>query len=192
MSTDATNILIVDDDASAVQRYAGWLGTRYAVRTATTHGTATAALDGAVDVLILSATIPGYGTDAVLREVRYRALSCPILLVDEAAGRAVSSVGAATRLAGAIDGPSLVAAVDALVEGDGGRGSHRTAQEATGRPVSSKSRSAGEVAVTEGNAAAQTELGPLAGDDAPETATEPAETASTEPAPDRHRESGLT
>lgn len=82
--TNTETILVVDDEPGLTDLYEAWLQVDYAVRSATSGEDALAAIDGAVDAVLLDRQMPGLSGDDVLAEIRDRGYDCPVSLVTAA------------------------------------------------------------------------------------------------------------
>ena len=81
MTASQVNVLIVEDEAALADSYAEWLDEEYAVRTAYSGESAVAALDEAVDVVLLDRRLPDLSGEAVLDVIEERELDCRVALV---------------------------------------------------------------------------------------------------------------
>jgi len=82
MSTSqAPEVLIVDDERQLADLYAGWLADVYPVRVAYDGDEAIEALDGDVEVVLLDRRMPGLSGDEVLETVTEEGYNCRVAMV---------------------------------------------------------------------------------------------------------------
>ena len=81
MTTSQVNVLIVEGETALADSYAEWLDAEYAVRTAYSGGDAVAALDDAVDVVLLDRRLPDLSGEAVLDAIQSRGVDCRVALI---------------------------------------------------------------------------------------------------------------
>jgi len=114
--TDAT-VLIVDDEREVVDAYALRLRQRYGdVRTAYGGKEALAAMDDAIDVVLLDRRMP-YSGDEVLREIRDRGYDCRVIMVTAVdPGFGIVDMPFDDYLCKPIDREDLFAAIDQQLE----------------------------------------------------------------------------
>jgi DNA-binding response OmpR family regulator len=74
-------VLVVDDDRETADLYTDFLAEEYSVRTAYSGEEALAAVDAAVDVVLLDRRMPGISGDEVLQTIRERDLNCRVVMV---------------------------------------------------------------------------------------------------------------
>ncbi len=116
MRTDTANVLLAIENVAAVRRFAACLAPPHDVRIVASVDDAIDALGTGwdVDVLFLSSLLPGYGADAVLREVRYRNLDCRVVMVDDDSGIERVEDGVDARIAAPFDATAVRGVVGAL------------------------------------------------------------------------------
>jgi len=117
MSTESDlRILLVDGDDAALERYVAALEPTYDVASATTGEAALDELTGGrpPDAVVLSSRLEGYGTEAVIREIRYRELDCRLLLLDDDPDTVRSWQGVDGQLTRPLAGDTLRGLGDAL------------------------------------------------------------------------------
>jgi DNA-binding response OmpR family regulator len=78
---DAATVLVVDDNRAIADTYAAFLREEYTVRTAYGGQEALAAVDAAVDVVLLDRRMPDVSGDEVLAEIRARALDPRVVML---------------------------------------------------------------------------------------------------------------
>ena len=79
--TDATSVLVVEDDAELAGLYASWTPPEWCVETVPTGEDAVPAVDDATDVVVLDRRLPGRSGDEVLTRLRDAGYDCQVVIV---------------------------------------------------------------------------------------------------------------
>jgi len=81
MDSEASTVLIVDDDPQVVEIYAELLEDRYSVLTAMSGHEALETVDDSVDVVLLDRRMPELSGDSVLDRIREEGYDCGVVMV---------------------------------------------------------------------------------------------------------------
>ncbi|WP_122089348.1 HalX domain-containing protein [Halalkalicoccus subterraneus] len=79
--TDASVVLVVDDEPQLAELFAAWLDDEWEVRTAHDGDEALSAMDEDVAVVLLDRRMPGKSGDEVLDSIRERGYDCRVIMV---------------------------------------------------------------------------------------------------------------
>lgn len=79
--TDASVVLVVDDEPQLAELFAAWLDDEWEVRTAHNGDEALAGMDEDVAVVLLDRRMPGKSGDEVLDEIRQQGYDCRVIMV---------------------------------------------------------------------------------------------------------------